>query len=134
MTDPKPRTPPEIPESLRGPAPEIRGPLSDALRRRLERDRRQAAARGVDNALWQQLMSLAVVGSNFAFSVLGGALIGFGIDWLAGTGPLFLLIFAGVGLISGGWGFIRQANAMTKPKTGKPKAADTGKPQDPTPP
>ncbi len=116
MTDPKPRPSHEIPESLRGPAPEIRGPLSDARRRQLERDQRQTAQRGVNNELWQQLVRMAIIGSNFAFTVLGGALIGIGIDWLAGTGPLFLLVFAGVGLISGGWGFIRQASAMTKPK------------------
>lgn len=116
MIDRKPNTPPEIPESLRGPAPEIRGPLSDARRRQLERDQRHTTKRGVNNELWQQLVRMGVIGSNFAFTVLGGALIGMGIDWLAGTGPVFLLVFAGVGLISGGWGFIRQASAMTKPK------------------
>jgi len=106
----RPKGVPEMPEVLRGPGPTIRGPHSD--RKRKEDAAARSRGLGRDAGLWQQLAPMFVVGTNFAFTVLGGALLGFGVDWLAGTGPTFLLVFAGVGLLSGTWGFVRQAKAM----------------------
>ncbi|MBX3363200.1 MAG: AtpZ/AtpI family protein [Phycisphaeraceae bacterium] len=54
------------------------------------------------------------IGLNFAYFVIGAVVLGLVIDLIAGTAPLWMLIMAGVGLISGGWRFIREAKAVNR--------------------
>lgn len=46
-------------------------------------------------------------GVDFAATAITCVLIGFGIDYVAGTSPLFLLIFLCVGVVGGFVAFIR---------------------------
>ena len=60
-------------------------------------------------------MSLAMrAGSEFVSAIVVGAAIGWGLDWLAGTKPLFLVVFFFIGVAAGVWNVIR----LTSPKGG----------------
>lgn len=47
------------------------------------------------------------IGVDFAWTVVGGVLIGVGLDWVFGTSPILLLIFMVGGLIGGFTVFVR---------------------------
>lgn len=57
-------------------------------------------------------------GIDFAATAITSVLIGFGIDYAAGTSPLFLLIFLVLGIVGGFTAFIR--TAMRLNRGGKP--------------
>lgn len=52
--------------------------------------------------------------SEFVAAILVGAGIGWSIDWLAGTGPLFLVIFTGLGFVAGVKNVLRATQKMGK--------------------
>ncbi|OAB63400.1 hypothetical protein AY599_18845 [Leptolyngbya valderiana BDU 20041] len=58
-------------------------------------------------AAWRQRMGGWSAGVDFAATAITCVLIGFGIDYVAGTSPLFLLIFLCVGVVGGFVAFIR---------------------------
>lgn len=65
----------------------------------------------------QELASQAqawAVALNIVYGTLGFGAMGFAIDHFAGTGPLWLLIMLGVGLVVGTYRFIREALALNK--------------------
>ncbi len=83
-------------------------------------------------------MSLAMrAGSEFISAILVGAAIGWGLDRILGTNPLFLIVFFFIGVAAGVWNVIR----LTSPKGGgsqrdsrlsHTEAADKGlRPSDP---
>jgi len=60
-------------------------------------------------------MSLAMrAGSEFISAILVGAAIGWGLDRILGTNPLFLIVFFFIGVAAGVWNVIR----LTSPKGG----------------
>ena len=77
-------------------------------------------------------MSLGMrAGAEFVSSVIVGAALGWGLDWLIGTRPLFLIVFFFLGVAAAVWNVIR----LTSPKGGgstvdsrlsHPNAADKG--------
>ena len=81
------KKPPEMPDVLRS------GPSVSDLGRRREPSPTFALSR--------QTMRLGAIASNVAFAVLGGAAIGYGLDWLLGTGPWLFLGLALLGLVGG---------------------------------
>jgi ATP synthase protein I len=88
------------------------GRLSDALAAQ-NRDERQASAggqgqQGADSRALGNVMSLAFrVLSEFVAAVIVGTAIGLGIDRLAGTSPLFLIVFLLLGAAAGFWNVYR---------------------------
>jgi ATP synthase protein I len=108
-----------------GPRQHNEGPAQDnnILRARLEklsealaaqhRDERQAAGKNPEGASSPpgelgNMLSLAFrVLSEFVAAVLVGAAIGIGIDRLAGTSPLFLIVFLLMGAAAGFWNVYR---------------------------
>lgn len=54
------------------------------------------------------------VGLDFGYSVVGMVLLGLAIDYFAKTSPRALIICAVLGLIGGGYRFIREALAMNR--------------------
>jgi len=58
-------------------------------------------------------MSLGLrAGSEFVSAVVLGAALGWGLDWLLHTKPLFLIVFFMLGVVAGVWNVIR----LTSPK------------------
>ena len=53
--------------------------------------------------------------SEFVSSILVGALIGYGIDWFAGTAPWVMIVFLMFGFASGVMNVIRSAEKMQTP-------------------
>lgn len=62
----------------------------------------------------KEAIRLWSLGLNFVGGVAGGLLIGYLIDRWQGTNPWGVLIGAGVGLVGGMWGIIREALKPTK--------------------
>jgi len=62
------------------------------------------------SALWR----LSGIGFELAASILGAMLAGWLLDRWLGTGPMWMLIGAGVGIIGGGYNFIRSAMKMNR--------------------
>jgi len=56
--------------------------------------------------------------------MLLGLSIGYGLDWLSGTGPLFLAIFSLLGFAAGVRTMLRTAKTMTAPDRGAAPADD----------
>ena len=54
------------------------------------------------------------MGLEFAGSIVGMVLVGWGIDTLAGTGRLWTMILGIVGIIGGGYNFIKRARMYMK--------------------
>jgi len=79
----------------------------------------------VDAGMMNQLMRVAAIGTNVAFAVVAGALIGIGIDWLAGTKPWGLLIGAGFGVVGGLVTFIRESRKLMPPTPTTPTPPTT---------
>ena len=76
--------------------------MSDSER---ESEQRREAARAYSQRLWR----LASLGGTMASEILAGALLGWGLDYLLGTRPWFLVILTIGGLVIGMIGFIRSA-------------------------
>ena len=53
--------------------------------------------------------------SEFVSAILVGALIGYGIDWFAGTAPWAMIVFLMLGFASGVMNVIRSAQSMQTP-------------------
>jgi len=70
----------------------------------------------VDDGTMNQLMRVASIGTNVAFAVIAGSLLGLGVDWLAGTRPWGLLVGAGVGVIGGLVTLIRESRKQFAPR------------------
>lgn len=100
--------PPPIPPELREGAP-LPEPTT-VWTPRAER-RRGAASRG---GSMDALVRIGAVSLNFVYSVAGLALLGWGIDYFAGSTPTGLLVGSGLGLAVGAYRFVREATAMTK--------------------
>lgn len=90
--------PPPIPEILRSK------PANEPVSKR----QNAPAKRGTGAAMaWS-------IGLNFAYYVVGAAVLGLAIDYFAGTTPLWTLILLGIGLVGGGWRFIREASVANR--------------------
>jgi len=59
------------------------------------------------------------VASEFVSAVLVGAAIGWGLDWLFGTKPLFVIAFFMIGVAAGVWNVIRATSPKRGPKGGE---------------
>ena len=55
----------------------------------------------------RERMGAWAIGVDFAWTVVGGVLLGLGIDWIFGTSPVFLLVCMVAGLIGAFTVFIR---------------------------
>ena len=63
-------------------------------------------------------MSLGLrAGSEFVAAIVVGGLIGWGLDRLAGTNPLFLIAFFLLGVVAGVWNVIRATSPLSRAKT-----------------
>lgn len=93
------RGPPPIPPELRQTAPKAPPPA----------ERFAKADAGA-----QSIMRVGSVALGFGYGVIGCALIGWLIDWLAGTFPVWLLIMSGLGVIGGGYRFVKEALALVR--------------------
>lgn len=60
------------------------------------------------------LVRMGAISLNFAYSAAGLALLGWLVDYFAGTFPVCLLVGAGLGVVVGAIQFVRQATAMNK--------------------
>ena len=98
------------------------GPVSDAdLARRMdrlsrdldvERRERAAAERPVRSTATGYAQALRLA-SEFAAGVIVGALVGWGLDYVAGTSPWGLIGFLLLGFCAGVLNVVRSANRMT---------------------
>ena len=70
------------------------------------------AERKPTNASIQALGRVAAVGLDFAYAVGGMAILGFIIDWAAGTSPMWLLVCALIGVLGGTYRFIKEARRL----------------------
>lgn len=57
------------------------------------------------------------IGMDLVIYLIAGGLIGFGLDYLFKTGPMLMLIMAGLGLASGLLRFIRDALRLNRQMT-----------------
>lgn len=64
-------------------------------------------SRGTGISAMRQRMGGWAAGADFAATAIVCVLIGFGIDSVAGTSPLFLLIFLALGVVGGFVMFVR---------------------------
>ncbi|PHQ79878.1 MAG: hypothetical protein COB69_07070 [Phycisphaera sp.] len=71
-----------------------------------------------------RLVSVSAIGTEFAIVVVGGGLLGWVIDKVAGTEPWGILIGFGFGLVYGFIRFVKEAQALNKPN-GKTKTDDS---------
>ncbi len=103
-----------------GAGPSKAPPHSDAelarrlknLDQRLHREQEEAAARATPQGPGTENAALVFrFASEFVAGVLVGALIGWGIDWLAGTSPLFLILFLLIGFAAALTNMVRVAKA-----------------------
>jgi F0F1-type ATP synthase assembly protein I len=109
---PDPARPPEIPELLRHPAPKADPYVGSRFG---NSNRGQADTMG-------QLGRVMAIGTNFAAIVGAGCLLGWLLDRWLKSSPTCLLIGLAVGLIGGGYGFVREARKAAtgwKPPTRK---------------
>ena len=60
------------------------------------------------------LIAISGLGLEFAGSIVGMVLVGWGIDALAGTGRLWTMILGIVGIIGGGYNFLKRARMYMK--------------------
>ncbi len=58
-------------------------------------------------------------GLDLAAGTIGMGLLGFGIDYLAGTAPVWTIVLALIGLVGGFYRFIREALALNKEQTAR---------------
>ncbi len=65
-------------------------------------------------AAWRQRMGGWSAGIDFAAVAVTCVLIGFGIDYFAGTGPWFLVIFLCVGVVGGFTAFVRTGMRLNR--------------------
>jgi F0F1-type ATP synthase assembly protein I len=65
-------------------------------------------------AAMRQRMGGWAAGVDFAATAITCVLIGFGIDYFAGTSPLFLLIFLCVGVVGGFVAFVRTGMRLNR--------------------
>jgi len=62
------------------------------------------------SALWRA----SGMGAEFAFGIVGMILLGWLIDRWLDSGPVGILVGAGLGIVGGGYNFIRQAQKMNR--------------------
>ena len=96
----------------------------DTLSGALKAQRKPAASsskrQGADPASdgFGSAMSLGLrAGSEFVAAIVVGGLIGWGLDRLAGTKPLFLIAFFLLGVVAGVWNVIRATSPLSRAKT-----------------
>lgn len=65
-------------------------------------------------AAWRQRMGGWSAGIDFAAVAVVCVLIGFGIDYLAGTSPWFLVIFLCIGVVGGFVAFVRTGMRLNR--------------------
>ena len=101
MSDDKPAREP-IGEDARIDALEAR--LKTAREREEQRNRPQVRGADANERLGHQVLA------HLVGAPLGGALVGWTIDWFAGTGPWGLLVMLGLGFVVGFRNIIRISN------------------------
>lgn len=85
---------------------------------------------GDSSALWK----ISGLGVELAGSIIGMVLLGWGLDHWLGTSPRWTLIGAGVGVLGGGYNFIRAALRMNKEATSAYKREHPHGPKPVSPP
>jgi len=74
-----------------------------------------------DGGMAQQARAWAIA-LDMVYYMLGGGLMGFGIDYLAKTYPLWMLILGGVGLVVGVYKFVTEALRLVRGGGKRPPA------------
>lgn len=72
------------------------------------------SAKSRNSAETSRLWSIAGMGTELAGGIVGMLLLGFLLDWWLGTKPWLTLTGAAMGIIGGGYNFIKRALAMNK--------------------
>lgn len=57
--------------------------------------------------------------TEFVSALFVGGVIGWGLDWVAGTSPLFLIVFFLLGFVAGVLNVLRSAGLIRTPEAGK---------------
>ncbi|MEM7696210.1 MAG: AtpZ/AtpI family protein [Pseudomonadota bacterium] len=70
--------------------------------------------------------------TEFVSAILVGAALGFGLDFVAGTAPWFLIVFLLLGFVAGILNVLRSAGLISSPQVGKTPPG-TGTPPGPNP-
>lgn len=75
----------------------------------------------------RRLWGIGGMGLELAGSIVVLGFIGWAVDRWAGTSPVWTLVGAGIGLIGGGYNFLRRARAMSRaaaqPRQDRPRIA-----------
>lgn len=77
--------------------------------------------------LMEQLIKVSAIGTNFAFAIIGMGVLGYGVDYLAGTLPTWTLVGIVLGFLGGGYRFFKEAMAASKASARSSRRTD-GKP------
>lgn len=77
-------------------------------------DPKRSEESNAEIAAWRQRMGGWSAGIDFVAVAVVSVLIGIGIDYFAGTGPLFLIIFLFVGIVGGFTAFVRTGMRLNR--------------------
>lgn len=75
-----------------------------------------------DQAERRRLWRVSGMGMELTGSIVGMALLGWLVDRWQGTSPLWTLVLLGVGMVGGGYNFLRSARAISRAEADKWKA------------
>jgi len=108
---------PEDEERLRSELERLRGSLSEA--RQSRHGPEPAPEPSSPKPRGDSGLSLGMrAASEFISAVVVGAAIGWGLDWLFRTKPLFIIVFFLIGVAAGVWNVIRATSPKRGPKGG----------------
>lgn len=104
-------------DRLRSELARLRGSISRARESRHGRDPAPEPSRPAQSGDSGISFGLRVA-SEFVSAIIVGAAIGWGLDWLFGTKPLFIIVFFMIGVAAGVWNVIRATSPKRGPKGG----------------
>ena len=101
-------------------------PSDGSFEARLEAAKRANAPQPAHGAQGGAMGTAFRLSADLVSAVVAGGGLGWGLDWLFGTGPWFLLLFFFLGIAAGILNVIRTANQMNAAQQAEPAAGDTG--------
>lgn len=101
-------------------------PSQDTFEARLEAAKRANRPQPAHGAQGGAMGTAFRLSADLVSAVVAGAGLGYGLDWLLGTGPWLLLLFFFLGIAAGILNVIRTANAMNAMQMGDQAAGGAG--------
>ncbi|HTR12196.1 MAG TPA: AtpZ/AtpI family protein [Roseiarcus sp.] len=108
---------PDDEERLQSELERLRGSLARARESRDARERGPEPSGPTSSGDSGLSMGLRAA-SEFVAAIIVGAAIGWGLDWLFATKPLFTIVFFVIGVAAGVWNVIRATSPKRGPKGG----------------